>query len=135
MKLARATMVGMLASGLVLVVACSSSDSTPSGSSGTSGSSGSTSGDAGKDTGTASADTGVAKKATGATCTVDGDCESDHCKSQGAGGGMGGNDGGAGTPGTFCTVFCAEPGVVPAPDCSGPLFTGKCSGKSFCEIK
>jgi hypothetical protein len=132
MKLVRATMVGVLASGVVLVVACSSSDSTPSGTSGTSGS---TSGDAGRDTGTASGDTGVAKKPTGATCTVDGDCESDHCKTQGAGGGTGGGDGGAGTPGTFCTIFCAEPMVTPAPECSGPLFTGKCSGKSFCEIK
>ena len=135
MKLVRATMVGMLASGLVLVVACSSSDSTPSGpSGGTSGSSG-TSGDAGKDTGAASGDAGTAKKAVGQTCMVDGDCQSDHCKTQGAGGGTGGGDGGAGTPGTFCTIFCAEPRVTPAPECSGPLFTGKCSGMSFCEIK
>jgi hypothetical protein len=135
MKLVRATMVGVLASGLVLVVACSSSDSTPSGSSGTSGNtSGGTSGDAGNDTG-ATGDTGVAKKATGATCMVDSDCESDHCKTQGAGAGTGGGDGGVGTPGTFCTIFCAEPRVTPAPECSGPLFTGKCSGMSFCEIK
>lgn len=135
MKLVRATMVGVLASGLVLVVACSSSDSTPSGTSGTSGSSGTTGDAGGKDTGAASGDTGVAKKATGATCMVDSDCESDHCKTQGAGSGTGGGDGGAGTPGTFCTIFCAEPRVSPAPDCAGPLFTGKCSGMSFCEIK
>lgn len=139
MKLDRATMVGVFTFGLVLVVvACSSSDGGTSGTSGgTSGTSGGTSGstaDAGGDTG-ASTDAATAKKGVGETCTVDGDCTSDHCKTQGAGGGTGGGDGGAGRVGTFCTIFCSTPRVSPAADCAGPLYTGKCSGMSFCEIK
>ena len=143
MKLRRATMVGVFTCGLVLAfVACSSSDGGTSGTSGTSGgtsgssggTSGSSGGDAGGDTG-ASSDSGIAKKAIGDTCTVDGDCQSDHCKTQGAGGGTGGGDGGAGRVGTFCTIFCSMPRVSPAADCAGPLFTGKCSGMSFCEVK
>ncbi|MEA2748722.1 MAG: hypothetical protein QOI41_2865 [Myxococcales bacterium] len=137
MKLAHASVFVVLASSLALVIACSSSDTGTSGTVGSSGTSGSTS-DAGKDTGAATADAGdagTAKKGVGETCTVDGDCTSDHCKTQGAGGGTGGGDGGAGRPGTYCTIFCSTPGVSPAAECAGALYTGKCSGKSFCEVK
>jgi hypothetical protein len=127
------TTIIVLAGGLALVVACSSSDSGTSGTSGTSGSSGKPA-DAGSDA-VAVTDASTATKAIGETCTVDGDCISDHCKTQGAGGGTGGGDGGAGRVGTFCTIFCSTPRVEPAADCAGPLYTGKCSGMSFCEIK
>lgn len=139
MKFDRATKVGVLASGLVLVVACSSSDGGTSGTSGgtsgaTSGGTSGTVGDAGKDTG-ATVDASTATKGIGETCTTDADCMSDHCKTQGAGGGTGGGDGGAGRAGTFCTIFCSTPRVSPAAECAGPLYTGKCSGMSFCEVK
>ena len=136
MKLMALVLAGGLA--LTLITACSSSDTgTPGGttgsssgaSGGTSGSSGTTSGDAGGD--------GAAKKADGDTCTVDADCMSDHCKAQGAGSGGGGGGGGGGTAraGSFCTIFCAMPMTSPAAECTAAIYTGKCSGKSFCEVK
>jgi hypothetical protein len=63
-------------------------------------------------------------------CTVDADCQSDHCKVQGSGA----TDGGA-SAGSYCTVFCATPRSTSAPECAGPIFTGKCGGDSFCQVK
>jgi hypothetical protein len=138
MKLARPSAVAVLAVSFALVIACSSSEGGTSGTSGTSGGTSGGTGDAGKDAGSGGTDAGdaaTAKKGIGETCAVDGDCASDHCKTQGAGGGTGGGDGGAGRAGTFCTIFCSTPGISPAAECAGPLYTGKCSGKSFCEVK
>jgi hypothetical protein len=142
MKLDRATLVGVLASGLVLVVACSSSDPAPSGTSG--GTSGATSG--GTDSGTSgstdsgtsgSSDSGQGKDAgeggdallaNGATCVGDADCMSGHCLAQGAGMGS--------TAGVFCTIPCTMPGAADPAECADTaIFSGKCSGKGFCQRK
>lgn len=136
MKLERALMVGALTSAFAVVVACSSSGTGGGTGNGTGGGTG-----GGKEAGAAdsaaedSGGDGAAKKALGATCTVDGDCASDHCKTQGAGGGGGGGGGGTGASGTFCTLFCASPNTTPAAECTDPVFTGKCSGMSFCQVK
>lgn len=76
---------------------------------------------------------GGAKKKNGEMCGVDADCESDRCKSQGTGGGGGGGSGAA--VGTFCTIFCAMPNTTPAPECTDPIYTGKCSGMNSCQVK
>ena len=121
----RALVVGVVAGAFTLAVACSSSDSN-TGSSGTT--SGGTSGTSGTDSGTDAAETGGGTKANGAICGGDGECMSAHCISQG-------NMGGSGTAGTFCTVPCATPQQNPAPECAATVFTGKCSGQSFCQVK
>ncbi|MDB5216041.1 MAG: hypothetical protein JWO86_3968 [Myxococcaceae bacterium] len=118
-----------------LVVACSSSGGSSSGD----GRTGTETPDAAPEA--SAADSG-GTKALGDTCTVDGDCASGHCLSQGTGmdagggGGGGGGDGGTGArKGSFCSVACATVNQSPAPECSDPVFTGKCGGKLLCQIK
>jgi len=116
----------------MLVVACSSS------STGGDGRTGNETPDAAPE----AAAEGGGTKALGDTCTVDGDCASDHCLTQGTGmdggaggGGGGGDGGGGGRKGSFCSVSCAIANQDPAPECSNPVFTGKCGGRLFCQIK
>lgn len=126
MTLIRTMLIAVLGGGLALVAACSD------GGGGGNGTGGGTGGGGGGDSGAeaaASEGGGTHTKANGEACAGDGDCISDHCKTQGAGGG------GGGTAGSFCTIFCAVPSQSPAPECAAPVFTGKCSGASFCQVK
>jgi hypothetical protein len=125
--------------GAAFIVACSS-DSTPGTSSGRTGGDPDAAPDAAPeaapavDSGGDGASGGT--KEIGDTCAGDGECKSGHCLTQGAGGGGGGGDGGGGgRAGSFCSVTCATVNQNPAPECSGPLFTGKCGGKLLCQIK
>lgn len=123
--LPRSTLVAVLGFALAALVACSGDGSGGGTGNGTGGGTG-----GGKDAGSAdAADASGGTKANGETCTADGDCASAHCKAQGTGGG------GGGTAGSFCTVFCATPQQTPAPECAAAVFTGKCSGMSFCQVK
>jgi hypothetical protein len=126
--------------GAALVVACSSSGD---GSSGSSGRTGADTPDAAPEASpeASTIDSG-GTKALGEACTVNGDCASGHCITQGTGmsdggggGGGGGDGGGGGRAGSFCSVPCATVNQNPAPECSDPVFTGKCSGKLLCQIK
>lgn len=110
----RATLALFLTSSVVLVVACSSDD----GTSGTSGAS-----EAGS--------SGGAPKPNGAACTEADECQSSFCQAQGTGGG----DGGAAASGSFCTVACTMKGQNGDPACAAPIYTGRCSGQGFCQIK
>ena len=37
--------------------------------------------------------------------------------------------------GMFCTVTCAMPQQNPAPECAADIYTHKCSGQGFCQVK
>ena len=41
---------------------------------------------------------------------------------------------GAGS-GMFCTIPCATPQLNPAPECADAIYTHKCSGQGFCQVK
>lgn len=129
--------LGLTLAGASLVVACSGS-----GDGSSSGSSGRTGADPTPDAATAEdADAGsTGTKASGDDCAGNGECKSGHCLTQGAGmgdsgGGGGGGGGDGGKPGSFCSVSCATANQNPAPECSDPVFTGKCSGRLLCQIK
>lgn len=129
MTFVRSMLVVTLGVALSTALACSSSSGGGKGDGTGGGTGGGGGADAAAEAATeAGAVTGT--KANGASCAADGDCVSGHCKSQGTGGG-----GAGGTAGTFCTVFCSTPGVTPAAECSDPVFTTKCSGMSFCQVK
>lgn len=109
-----------LVSGLALA-ACSSSDD--GGSSGSSGS------DADADT-SHDASAGGGAKPTGSPCTANVECATVVCHEQGAGGG------GGGSVGSFCTRTCTMTGQTGDPACvATEVFTGKCSGQGFCQVK
>jgi len=37
--------------------------------------------------------------------------------------------------GMFCTITCANPGQSPAAECAAAIYTGKCSGQGYCQVK
>jgi hypothetical protein len=145
--------------GAVLAVACGGDDGTvegtSSGSTGTSsGTSGQSSGTSGQSSGTSGQSSGTSgtpgpssdagaeggdggKKANGEQCSGPGagnaECESGHCVRQG--GGSGGGGGGSGEARNVCTIPCTPSSSDDNPTCTGDVFTGRCTGQGYCQVK